>query len=399
MIVTPPRLNGFRIKQQSFRQCVEQFKWNYVLEKEEDDDTDADDEDNEAAIDKDDDDDSYTDDDDDNVSSTTMSIKKRKYDIITSSGDGDTSRPDMAKSYPHLSQALGGGDDGFDPVDPSVRRSMHSLLRELNDLLSTEYRLDVSGISNHRISYVRVPRTKSNSSFRNSKEWLDTAIEISGSKHGGTFESAYRITNQIIRYYHDSFLAFDQLAAILKEGKRKDCLLSDDDIGLLCLHFREVYVLWDGAFSLARKIDPTDEDTKTYQRFVLAALQGSLTLQCSITPKVHAMLRHVKWQMKNLPGGLGDKMEDWVERLHQWGIRMRRRFRTVQDPLVRAHAREKASSRCNHPDVLAQVDETDAGNKQKLSEKKADLLLPLAHECRQQLEKKKIPQPTSDRPK
>jgi hypothetical protein len=77
----------------------------------------------------------------------------------------------------------------------------------LNDLLSTEYRLDVSGISNHRISYVRVPRTKSDSSFRNSKEWLDTAIEISGSKDGGTFESAYRITNHIIRYYHDSFLA------------------------------------------------------------------------------------------------------------------------------------------------------------------------------------------------
>ena len=106
----------------------------------------------------------------------------------------------------------------------------------------------------------------------------------------------------------------------------------------------------------------------------MAALQGSLTLQCSITPKVHAMLMHVKWHMKNLPGGLGDKMEDWVEHLHKWGIRMRRRFRTVQDPLVRAHAREKASSRCNHPDVLAQVDETDAGNKRKLSEKKADLL-------------------------
>ena len=182
---------------------MEQFKWNYVLEKEEDNDIDADDEDNKAVVNKDDDDDSYTDDDDDNVSSTTMSIKKRKYDIITSSGDNNTSKSDMAKSYPHLSHALGGGDDGFDPTDQSVRRSMHSLLRELNDLLSTEYLLDVSGISNHRISYVRVPRTKTNSSFRNSKEWLDTAIEISGSKHGGTFESAYHI----VRYYHDSFLA------------------------------------------------------------------------------------------------------------------------------------------------------------------------------------------------
>ena len=131
MIITPPRLNGFRIKQQSFRQCVEQFKWNYVLEKEEDDDIDADDEDNKAVVDKDDDNDIYSgDDDDDNVSSTKMSNKKRKYDIITSSDDGDMSRLDMANLYPHLSQALGGGDDGFDPTDQSVRRSMHNLLRE-----------------------------------------------------------------------------------------------------------------------------------------------------------------------------------------------------------------------------------------------------------------------------
>ncbi len=67
-------------------------------------------------------------------------------------------------------------------------------------------------------------------------------------------------------------------------------------------------------------------------------------------------------------------MEDWVERLHQWGIRMRRCFRTVQDPLVHAHAQEKASSRNMHPDVLAQVEAMDAGNKRTLYEKKADLI-------------------------
>ncbi len=67
-------------------------------------------------------------------------------------------------------------------------------------------------------------------------------------------------------------------------------------------------------------------------------------------------------------------MEDWVERLHQWGIRMRRHFCTVHDPLVRAHMREKTTS-CNmHPNVFAKVEATDAGNKQKISEKKADLL-------------------------
>jgi len=44
---------------------------------------------------------------------------------------------------------------------------------------------------------VRVPRTQSNHSFLNSKEWVDTAIQIAESKRGGTFESAKRITNHI----------------------------------------------------------------------------------------------------------------------------------------------------------------------------------------------------------
>jgi hypothetical protein len=62
---------------------------------------------------------------------------------------------------------------------------------------------------------------------------------------------------------------FDQFAAIFKEGKRNECLLSNADIDLMCLHFGGVYVLWDGAFLLARIINPTDEDADTYQKFVL----------------------------------------------------------------------------------------------------------------------------------
>jgi hypothetical protein len=73
--------------------------------------------------------------------------------------------------------------------------------------------------------------------------------------------------------------------------------------------------LWDGAFSLARAINPMDEEAETYQQFVLVAVRGSMILQCPITPKVHVMLRRVKWQVPNILGGLGDKMEYWVERL------------------------------------------------------------------------------------
>ncbi len=138
----------------------------------------------------------------------------------------------------------------------------------------------------------------------------------------------------------------------------------------MCLNFREVYVFWDGAFLLARTVDPTNDDTETYQKFVLAAVQSSAILGCPITPKVHTMLRHVEWQMKNIPGGLGDKMEDWVKRLHQWGMQKCRRIHTVQNPLIRAVAQEKAGSCNTHLDVLAQVEATDEENKRKISEKK-----------------------------
>jgi hypothetical protein len=54
-------------------------------------------------------------------------------------------------------------------------------------------------------------------------------------------------------------------------------------------------------------------------------------------------------------GGVGNKMEDWVERLHQDGKQKRLCFCTVQNPIARAHAREKVHSRNMHPDVIYQV--------------------------------------------
>jgi hypothetical protein len=181
----------------------------------------------------------------------------------------------------------------------------------------------------------------------------DIGVELS-SYHGGSLNGK-------------DFKKVMNFVAIFKEGKREECLLADADIDLMCLHFWEVYVLWDGSFSFARMINLTD--------VLLVVLSGSTILQCPITPKVHTMLRHVQWQMVNFPGGfLGDKMEDWVKCLHQWGIHQGKRLRTVQDPIVHALSREKTISPNMHPNVLAQVDVTDVGNKQKLSDKKADVI-------------------------
>jgi hypothetical protein len=164
MIITPPRLNGLRIKRQSFRYLTEHFKWNYILE----DDADEDLKDEDDG--EDDKDDSDVDNGDSTTSSPATSNKKRKYNAVMvvcpATDKSCCGNVSMDKRYPYLSRALG-GEDGFDPTNPSVKRSMCSLMTELNKLLSTEYLLDINGISNNKISYVRVPRTQSDRSFHN----------------------------------------------------------------------------------------------------------------------------------------------------------------------------------------------------------------------------------------
>ena len=81
--------------------------------------------------------------------------------------------------------------------------------------------------------------------------------------------------------------------------------------------------------------------------------------------------------MTNIRGGLGNKMEDWVEQLHKYGKRKRLRFHTVQNPIARAHAREKAHSRNMHPDVISQTNKINEGNKCNLTKSKTDLVITL----------------------
>jgi hypothetical protein len=80
-----------------------------------------------------------------------------------------------------------------------------------------------------------------------------------------------------------------------------------------------VFVLWDGAFALAWKKNPTTDNSHQYQQYVKAAVMGHVTLGLTITPKVYLMFKHVRWQMDNIKGELGDKMEDWIEKVHQVG--------------------------------------------------------------------------------
>ena len=195
LITTPPQLNGIGIKTQSFRRIVEPFIWNYLVEN----DMDSKDESLSSSS---------------SLLTTTPTItsssslhppapanKKRKFNEGTSN-EVVSSNDD----YPHLSRALG-EEDGFNPTDPTIQKTMRALLAELIDILSTDYELNIIDSANNSVTFVRIPKTSSDRSFQNTKEWLDVAIKVAGSKHGGTYEAAYRFANHLIRFYRDSALA------------------------------------------------------------------------------------------------------------------------------------------------------------------------------------------------
>ncbi|KAL7532847.1 hypothetical protein ACHAXR_006091 [Thalassiosira sp. AJA248-18] len=77
------------------------------------------------------------------------------------------------------------------------------------------------------------------------------------------------------------------------------------------------------------------------------------------------MWRHVEWQMRVVPGGLGDKMEDWVELAHQAGARRRRRFRTTKNAAKRARASAKVEWRDATPSVMSFQDGVDDRSRRK----------------------------------
>ena len=128
-----------------------------------------------------------------------------------------------------------------------------------------------------------------------------------------------------------------------------------------------VFLLWDGAFSLARKKYPSEEDAKQYQQFIDAAVIEHVNLGLTITPKVHLMFKHVRWQMVEIEGGLGDKMEDWIEKLHQVGKQLRARFRTTMNLQKRAAARIRVVHRDTTPAVINQTMKVEETSKQKIT--------------------------------
>jgi hypothetical protein len=99
------------------------------------------------------------------------------------------------------------------------------------------------------------------------------------SYHGGSLNG-----KDIKKLLNNTTYLFNEFSSLLKSGKQDNCELEDNGIDALCKHFMLVFVLWDGAFSLAWKKNPMTVNSQQFQQFVKAAVIGHVNLGLKIAP-------------------------------------------------------------------------------------------------------------------
>ena len=117
---------------------------------------------------------------------------------------------------------------------------------------------------------------------------------------------------------------FTHFSGTLKLSKKNNCSLTDPMIDEMCADFRRHALLWDGCFSLVRRVNPSRADIVKYERFEIAATFSHQAMQLSTPHKVHVG-KHAAKQMR-LPGGIPKKAEDWLEAQHQEGTELHQNY-------------------------------------------------------------------------
>ncbi|KAL7532270.1 hypothetical protein ACHAXR_004530, partial [Thalassiosira sp. AJA248-18] len=97
----------------------------------------------------------------------------------------------------------------------------------------------------------------------------------------------------------------NMIAGILKRDRKGGCEYQPAAIDEMLKSFSDAFLLWDGAFSIASKVNPTPDDIKMYERYAKAAVYSHQGLGYNITHKVHLMYKHVEHQMTEIKEKIG----------------------------------------------------------------------------------------------
>jgi hypothetical protein len=126
-------------------------------------------------------------------------------------------------------------------------------------------------------------------------------------------------------------------------------------------------MLFDGLLSLLRTPhkDSTLRKILKARRHAKKAVEVWQMLELSVTPKCHGSEWHACDQLE-LPWGLVDSCEDWVEQLHQLGLKNNRRTKTTRDRDRKCKLRTHWEQLSGNRNVQRTKKEVPGERKQKL---------------------------------
>jgi hypothetical protein len=129
-------------------------------------------------------------------------------------------------------------------------------------------------------------------------------------------------------------LIFDQIKEFLLEKLEEDggSQRTKREVTKRCDIVAKALLLFDGFLSILRTPhqDLTPAHIAKAREYSRKALTVWRILQLSVTPKAHGGEDHACDQLEFLKG-LADYCEDWVEQLHQLGLKNNRRTKTIRD--------------------------------------------------------------------
>ena len=148
---------------------------------------------------------------------------------------------------------------------------------------------------------------------------------------------------------------------------------SDDDIIKACEVHRDIAATLDLISSKLRLKykEPKDEDYLILQRAILNLDYLWKVAGLSFTPKVHSLLGHAVQQMKRFEG-IGDMLEDDVERIHQIATKIESRVTRIKNKNMQALAHSKIEAVQNNYDVKERIKESKLKSKRNFKKRKSD---------------------------
>jgi hypothetical protein len=148
--------------------------------------------------------------------------------------------------------------------------------------------------------------------------------------HGGDL-----LGNECQKLMAWSRLIFEQIKAFLLDQLEEDggSERAKTEVQKRCNIVATALLLFDGFLSLVRTehkdLTPQPHITKA-REYAAKAVAVWWIMELSVTPKCHASEDHACNQLELLKG-LADFCEDWVEQLHQLGLKNNRRMKTIRN--------------------------------------------------------------------